>query len=83
MSKEAKTEEKVKGNLGDRVLKNLARDEIEVAVTFVDESDELKGKIKGVGQYSFVVATNAGNILVMKHSVKYVMPVDPKAKLKW
>lgn len=82
---------KPKGNFCDRIMKNLIQDKTEVVVVFNDGTDEegheeIKGKIKGVGQYTFVLdATDRqiGTLLIFKHSVKFVMPSDSKVKLKW
>jgi len=50
-----KTEEKIKGLFGGRVLKYLTRDKTEVVINF-SEDTELRYIIKGVGQYSFVLS---------------------------
>lgn len=80
--KDKKQKERIKGTFNDRIIKHLIKSKAKVAVNFSDDT-ELTGVVTGIGQYAFVLSTNAGDVLVQKHAVRYLMPVDSKVRLKW
>ena len=60
-----------KGTLGDRCLKTLAENNDKVILA-LREGGEIIGQIRGVGQYTILVNEEGEDLLVFKHSIKFV-----------